>query len=149
MVYLYAGLGVAMLAGIMAIFEMGLALTGRSLLPMPLDTYRGSLEQSLEQELLGNSSKVKSGSQGEDICDDLSKDLPSGQSPSRIFTPNTLDSSWDQGCVMEYSSHQVLVVPDSSGGSVQYLIFSCTAHDSSSLICPFEEKQLEGGVNNG
>lgn len=32
MVYLYAGLGVAMLSGIMAIFEMGLAVTGQSLL---------------------------------------------------------------------------------------------------------------------
>ena len=149
MVYLYAGLGVAMLAGIMAIFEMGLALTRRSLLPMPLDTYRGSLEQSLEQELLGNSSKVKSGSQGEDICDDLSKDLPSGQSRPRIFTPKTLDSSWDKGCVLEYPSHQVLVVPAPSGSSVQYLIISCTAHDNNSLICPFEENQPAGGVNNG
>ena len=32
MVYLYAGLGVVMLSGIMAIFEMGLALTGQTLL---------------------------------------------------------------------------------------------------------------------
>ena len=31
MVYLYAGLGVMMLSGIMAIFEMGLAVTGQSL----------------------------------------------------------------------------------------------------------------------
>ena len=30
MVYLYAGLGIAMLSGIMAIFEMGLAVTGQS-----------------------------------------------------------------------------------------------------------------------
>ena len=30
MVYLYAGLGVMMLSGIMAIFEMGLAVTGQS-----------------------------------------------------------------------------------------------------------------------
>ena len=43
MVYLYAGLGVAMLTGIMAIFEMGLALTGRSLLPSPLDLYSESI----------------------------------------------------------------------------------------------------------
>ena len=35
MVYLYAGLGVLMLSGIMAIFEMGLSLTGQSMLPTP------------------------------------------------------------------------------------------------------------------
>ena len=39
MVYLYAGLGVVMLSGIMAIFEMGLALTGQTLLPVPPDDY--------------------------------------------------------------------------------------------------------------
>ena len=32
MIYLYAGLGIAMLTGIMAIFEMGVSLTGSSLL---------------------------------------------------------------------------------------------------------------------
>ncbi|WP_226424538.1 hypothetical protein [Synechococcus sp. MU1617] len=37
--YLYAGMGVVMLTGIMAIFEMGLSLTGQSLLPMPVDSY--------------------------------------------------------------------------------------------------------------
>ena len=39
MVYLYAGLGVVMLSGIMAIFEMGLSLTGQSMIPTPPDVY--------------------------------------------------------------------------------------------------------------
>lgn len=39
MVYLYAGLGIAMLSGIMAIFEMGLAVTGQSLLRSPEESY--------------------------------------------------------------------------------------------------------------
>ena len=39
MVYLYAGMGVVMLTGIMAIFEMGLSLMGQSLLPTPTDQY--------------------------------------------------------------------------------------------------------------
>ena len=43
MVYLYAGMGVVMLTGIMAIFEMGLSLTGQSLLPMPDDSYFADL----------------------------------------------------------------------------------------------------------
>ena len=37
MVYLYAGLGVLMISGIMAIFEMGLSLTGQSMIPTPAD----------------------------------------------------------------------------------------------------------------
>ena len=39
MVYLYAALGVVMMTGIMAIFEMGLSLTGQSLLLIPPDEY--------------------------------------------------------------------------------------------------------------
>ena len=148
MVYLYAGLGVAMLAGIMAIFEMGLALTGRSLLPMPPDTYRGSSEQSLEKALLANSGAVASGLEGADICRGF-QGLPGIQLPSRAFLPETLDSSWNKGCVMQYPSHQVLLAPDPSNGSGQYLIISCTAHDNSSLICPFEEKSLKEEADNG
>ena len=43
MVYLYAALGVMMMTGIMAVFEMGLSLTGQSLLLKPDDPYRESL----------------------------------------------------------------------------------------------------------
>ena len=39
MVYLYAALGMVMLSGIMTIFEMGLSLTGQSLLSTPPDPY--------------------------------------------------------------------------------------------------------------
>ena len=39
MLYLYAVLGILMLSGIMTIFEMGLSLTGRSMIPTPPDAY--------------------------------------------------------------------------------------------------------------
>ena len=47
MVYLYAGLGVVMLTGIMAIFEMGLSLTGQSMLPTPPDEYSENAEMKV------------------------------------------------------------------------------------------------------
>ena len=43
MVYLYAALGVVMMTGIMAVIEMGLSLTGQSLLLNPDDPYRQNL----------------------------------------------------------------------------------------------------------
>ena len=53
MVYLYAGMGVVMLTGIMAIFEMGLSLTGQSLLPIPADPYASdSSMKELDETLL-------------------------------------------------------------------------------------------------
>ena len=42
MVYLYAVLGVMMISGIMAIFEMALSLTGQSMIPAPSDKYLSS-----------------------------------------------------------------------------------------------------------
>ena len=53
MVYLYAGLGVLMISGIMAIFEMGLSLTGQSMIPTPAGVYLQSAEMKLvDQRLL-------------------------------------------------------------------------------------------------
>ena len=43
MVYLYAALGVVMMTGIMAVMEMGLSLTGQSLLLKPDDPYQQNL----------------------------------------------------------------------------------------------------------
>ena len=43
MVYLYAAMGVVMMTGIMAVLEMGLSLTGQSLLLKPIE---GSVQES-------------------------------------------------------------------------------------------------------
>ena len=43
MVYLYAALGMMMMSGIMAVLEMGLSLTGQSLLLKPVDPYQQNL----------------------------------------------------------------------------------------------------------
>ena len=53
MVYLYAALGVVMMTGIMAVVEMGLSLTGQSLLLNPDDPYRQNpLAQKRDLQML-------------------------------------------------------------------------------------------------
>ena len=52
MIYLYAGLGVLMISGIMAIFEMGLSLTGQSMLPIPTNAYKQSSDAKVEDKRL-------------------------------------------------------------------------------------------------
>jgi hypothetical protein len=55
MIYLYAGLGIAMLSGIMAIFEMGLAVTGQSLLRSPEESYFGDIAtKDIEKRFMQN-----------------------------------------------------------------------------------------------
>ena len=149
MVYLYAGMGVVMLTGIMAIFEMGLSLTGQSLLPMPTDSYVGSDEQRGDSYMMDsfdpaeNSNPIASDLKGLEICDALKvnayvKDYVG--TSSRTFLPQGLDGAWGDGCVMEFGAHQILVVPNpfqSSSGLGPYLVVSCTIHDDTSMICPF------------
>lgn len=151
MVYLYAGMGVVMLTGIMAIFEMGLSLTGQSLLPMPPDPYVGSGEQINDSHMMNsfsfdpieNSNPIASDLKGLAICDALkinSYVLEKLPTPTRIFLPQGLNDAWDDGCVIEFGSHQILVMPNPPENPLNplpYLIVSCTIHDSTSLVCPF------------
>ncbi len=142
MVYLYAGMGVVMLTGIMAILEMGLSLTGQSILPMPVDAYGGSAEKAREISMMDSLDSIASGLEGIDICNALEVN-PYVQvhvgSPVRKFLPKTRDLFWDNGCVMDYGSHQVLFMPSPDEELGPYLMVSCTEHDKSLLICPFEE----------
>ena len=147
-----------MLSGIMAIFEMGLSLTGQSLLPVPSDTYIGSPEQLKDKSMNNsfdpaiNSNPIASSMQGMEICDALEANayvLSAVGMPTRTFLPNTLSDAWNNGCVVEYGSHQMLVMPSPSDedsdvydpGLPSYLIVSCTDHDKSSSICPFKKAE--------
>jgi hypothetical protein len=51
-VYFYAVMGVVMMTGIMAIFEMGLSLTGQSLLPAPLSGYSANTQNKAKDARL-------------------------------------------------------------------------------------------------
>ena len=81
MIYLYAALGVVMMTGIMAVVEMGLSLTGQSILLKPDDLYQqnfvteavGKREQQMlnllhnqdDLDAIGRSLK------GSELCDQL------------------------------------------------------------------------------
>ena len=81
MVYLYAALGAVMMTGIMAVLEMGLSLTGQSLLLKPEDPYyQGRMVNSVgrrDQQMLNllhsqaDLEVVGRRLQGIDLCDQL------------------------------------------------------------------------------
>ena len=138
MVYLYAGMGVVMLTGIMAIFEMGLSLTGQSLLPMPVDQYPGSSEQTTEDILVTASKSLSAGLNGINICIEL-KTLPAVEAPSGEFLPVVRHPDWRDGCVLEFGLHQVLLAPNRQGGPDPYLVLFCRDSHKNPQVCPFEE----------
>ena len=149
MVYLYAGLGVAMLAGIMAIFEMGLALTGRSLLPSPMDPYASNGEvKAMDQKLmvlLANRDAVAAGLLGTSLCEQVIAAYGDAYVPTGGANPWVQDSAmpvntgrWAGSCVMNDGAHHVVVKPDLTDGADPYQLYSCVLQGGDER-CPFEQ----------
>ena len=116
MTYLYAGLGVAMLAGIMAIFEMGLSLTGQTLKNVPVDPYRISDEaQRLDRQVLAalaTNEIANAGESGNKLCDALIS-----QPELRGLRIDALATSdGEKRCVLVANQHLVSITP---GGSLK------------------------------
>ena len=146
MAYLYAGLGVAMLAGIMAIFEMGLALTGQSLIPSPSDPYLSDpsvkeMDQNLLR-LLNNPAQVVPDLEGTVLCNAL-KDAYQTRYPAKAYpwvedSRPPINNVWLNSCVMNDGSHRVLIKPDLVNPSISYQFFSCVIDDGEDR-CSFEQ----------
>ena len=148
MIYLYAGLGAAMLAGIMAIFEMSLALSGNSLLPTPPDPYLSNDVIKLEDRrwltLLEIGASVPSGKIEMILCNALKSAyttkypkvkyqwIPDPQMP-------VLSKNWTGSCLLnnENTSHRVVVYPSAS--SMKYEYYSCVLQGSDDR-CFFERE---------
>jgi hypothetical protein len=137
MVYLYAGLGVAMLSGIMAIFEMGLAVTGQPFLDAPVDSYFTDSARGMEKKL------------ATDLYDGWDQEFLNADPPVQISCKNLLkvdDYSWqsleknglfNNSCVANNGQHRVLVKLDT--GIIPYRVFTCLL-DGQDDQCSFEKE---------
>ena len=146
MVYLYAGMGVAMLAGIMAIFEMGLSLTGRSLLPMPADTYQENVAvkatDRLLLRLLASATDVPAGKTGADLCQAIRQayEAQAGQDPWLNQARMPIKTGrWIGSCVMNDGDHHVVITPPAGSGDPQYRLYSCVLTPGADR-CSFEQE---------
>ena len=142
-------MGIVMMTGIMAIFEMGLSLTGQSLLPSPPDKYSDDMkirDVRLWEDLLAN--------EDAEVFDD--KTFPELVARdglcSALTDASAEEGSWlpsDEGESNDYfvgscqltrgDSHRSLVRTHDDGEDVSYQLFSCVLNDGASL-CSFEEK---------
>ena len=133
MVYLYAAFGVVMMTGIMAIFEMGLSLTGQSLLPSLPDEYTPSMKKRDKNLVVSMSSE------------EIEKEFTFTDSVSILGLCSALnelepgswtliqDGYWDGSCQLSQGSHRTIVKKDT------YQLFSCVLSNSETK-CPFEIK---------
>ena len=144
-------MGVVMMTGIVAIFEMGLSLTGQSVLPTPVDAYSLSPQaKALDQdlfELLDDANVVSRGLSQGDLCAAISKAYAKAyaDSPSLVLTPIG-SGPFEGGCQIKrdlivYGDnifHRVYVKSIGRGGQgPQYNLFSCTSDDVNHR-CSFE-----------
>ena len=151
MVFFFFFLGVVMMSGIMAIFEMGLFLTGGSMLPTPADAYLASssmkerdktrLSFLLDQEELCvencNIDEVPVlkkfsdlvGDADVGLCgalnriDDIDEDdIDEGDVPKWALIS---EGRWSNSCQLSLGSHRAVVKKNSDVRLVPYQLFSC------------------------
>ena len=168
MIYFYAGLGTAMLAAIMVVFELGLALNGNSLISndasnmqyqQTAHTYdRLFVDMISRQEDLA---LIGSGRSGQGLCRQMmcrikGIDCRLGNAKSerylglqkyddRVLTPAT--GLWSSACVLEGPLegndvvHRILIRPGQDSLGSKYQLYSCVVESiDSDPRCLFERR---------
>ena len=167
MTYLYGALGIAMLAGIFGIFDLGLSLTGQqSLLSPPRDPYTGgSPEQRADQlwlKLLSDSDALDAIGRdlsSQSLCDqllcrvsragearcDANNAYQSGYDSLGEFADSSITDSghpFPRACVLSKGDHRVLIVPQEVEPAAPYGVYSCLTRSLNSAgLCSFETRQ--------
>ena len=157
MVYLYAGMGVVVLTGIMAIFEMGLSLTGQSLLPTPADPYfadssmkekdQALLEFLFDQKKINTTVyiDVDGVPQKQEVEQDFSVVV---RDEGLCAALNQIDDEgwtlipegrWINGCQLTRFPYRAVVKENSDDVQMPYQLFSCALSEGDDR-CAFERE---------
>ena len=145
-------MGVMMLTGIMAVFEMGLSLTGQSLLPVPPDAYflNGSMK-TRDSTLLDAVSDEQTflDVENEKTFSDLASDASVGlcdalkyiedEEWSRIRNGEADDYFVGSCQLIREGAHRTIIRDNDGDSEMPYQLFSC-ALGSGESSCSFEWK---------
>lgn len=168
MIYFYAGLGAAMLTGIMVLFEVGLALTGQSLVDeqTEFEVYQDIVNSSdrLFQRMLTEPQDLQAigtGHYGSVLCKQImcrikspgigcrsgNTNNPLYAGLERYSTPRYTPSTgvWSSSCVLEREldnrewTHRLLIRPNRDRLDLGYELYSCIVERNiSDPRCLFE-----------
>ena len=138
MVYLYAVMGVVMMTGIMAIFEMGLSLTGQSLLPAPLSGYSANTQNKAKDALLLQSLSEEDFNESE-LASDLCSALKGVDGELWTLIENLQPGDYFFGsCGLNREGLYRSIVRKNNDDDMPYQLFSCKLGNGKSK-CSFEE----------
>ena len=133
MVYLYAVLGVMMISGIMAIFEMALSLTGQSMIPAPSDKYLSSASmKSLDIKLLDGIAEA--GFPDSVISQGLCNALEELDDQEWTLIG---EGRWANSCQQSRGSHRIIISENLDNEQMPYSLFSCALSGGEDR-CSFE-----------
>ncbi len=144
MTYLYAGLGMAMLTAIMAMFEMASGITGQQMFSRPpVDRYMQSAAQGADRQFLELISIADSSwGSGDALCTKILAEIEKPGSRYGGLAGYTRSVATTSGhlrltgaCVLAKGEHRVLVAPVAGAGR-SYGLYSCAPQNASS--CLFE-----------
>tara|TARA_B100000674_G_C37614937_1_gene811576 strand:+ start:240 stop:674 length:435 start_codon:yes stop_codon:yes gene_type:complete len=121
MLYLYAILGIVMMSGIMSIFEMGLSLTGQSMMPTPPDAYLS------DASMKGMDIKLLKNIADKSFLDSVSNEGLCGALDNIDVGDWSLISEgrWANSCQLNRGSQRVLVREELGNEQMPYQLFSC------------------------
>ena len=158
MIYFYAGLGAAMLTGIMLLFEVGLSLTGQSLLEEQsyFNSYQDRVNSAdqLFLRMLTQTSDLRAigtARYGDDLCQQIlcrikGTGCNAGNMKIQLYAPLKGYSTavsipsigmWSSSCVLEHqledsgSTHRLLIRPNRERFDLGYELYSCILDGSS------------------
>ena len=146
MAYLYAALGVSMLTGVFAMFQMSNALLQQQILSKaPDNKYSQTIHQTNDKKFLKVLENANStwGS-GDSLClsikneiSNLGGDLLVLNQYIKTNTNNSNSSRFAGACFLAKGNHRVLITPNNSENNIT--LFSCVLDKT--IICDFEENK--------
>lgn len=140
--YLYAGMGVAMLAAIMAMFEMASTLTDQQIFASPpLDPYLQSTYQSYDKSFLKLARSMDSSWDCKRINEEIevSDDLATIRKYKEGVPSESLHQRLLGSCPLSNGPHRVLIAPSPAGSMPSHRVFSCILQNE--VDCSFERKR--------
>ena len=131
-------MGVVMMTGIMAIFEMGLSLTGQSLLPAPLSGYSANTQNKSKDAQIMQSLSTQAFDDSV-LANGLCVSLQGvGGEPWSSIENLESDDYFFGSCELNRGGLERSIVRKNNDEDMPYQLFSC-ALDAGKSKCSFEE----------
>jgi len=136
MTYLYAGLGIAMLTAVMAMFQIAMGLTQQQIVSKPpRDNYLQSPWQSNDRQFLRLIKTMEESPKFKPTCDIIKNAIDKDKALNSPFFPGLHPYNLTQGsasnharlagaCALVNQDHRVLIAPAPSGAT-GYRLYSC------------------------